>query len=748
MHHPVRHRLRALLAAAGVIVLSSIGLTALPASAAPVPTISVTQAPDGGGSITIKGSGFNGDPGIYLGIGPQGLPGFYAGAGSLIDGLTHFIGDGLEVGNSDMGKTVPMTDGGFSVTVSLPKKPESGLAIYTSKAHGQGFSDPSQNTVTRVSYAEPTPAADPKLVSTKIPAAGGKITISGSGYLAEEPGIYIGVGPVTARSFYAAFESGHIDRADVIWVSPSRTADSGTAPMKADGSFTVTFTIPAGTEDLAVFTSKAHNQGKSDSSLDAKLSVGSVPAPSAEPTEEPTTEPTHEPTMAPTKPTKPTKAPSEEPTTEPTPEPTKAPTTKPTKAPTKVVTSPKLSTSKVPAKGGKITVTGSGFSTAGPGIYLGMGPAGLPDFYKASEQLVEGTTVYISRTNTEGSTAIGRTARLNADGSFSVTIDVPSPSKTALALYTSKAHGQGVNDSSQNVQLKLAYGQSQTGTAPQTTPGSKPDTDTSATAGPTTQATKPAPSSSASPTTVSKKPVYKEICTTNQISGATLDWGLKSSFRNYIRSGVAKGGWTLGSVSYSGSRFGFTSGSGIFDKTKRTGSVGFPGSIHFTGHEGTLDLKLSKVRIVQSGPSTGTLYANVASSDTNGKKTNRSNVAFATLNLSGLSVSSNSVSVSGAPATLTAAGAAAFAGFYNAGATLDPVSFSFPVGKASGCSSVLLSAGTGIYAGTEIGQASGAGALASTGTESAIVLSVGGVLLLASGASLLMLRRPRFIRSH
>ena len=722
MHHPVRHRLRALFAAAGVIVLSSIGLTALPASAAPVPTISVTQAPDGGGSVTIKGSGFNGDPGIYLGIGPQGLPGFYAGAGSLIDGLTHFIGDGLEAGNSDMGKTVPMINGGFSVTVSLPEKPESGLAIYTSKAHGQGFSDPSQNTVTKVSYAEPTPAADPKLVSTKIPADGGKITISGSGYLAEEPGIYIGVGPATARSFYAAFESGQIDRADVLWVSPSRTAGSGTAPMKADGSFTVTFTIPAGTEDLAVFTSKAHNQGKSDSSLDAKLSVGSVPAPSAEPTEEPTTEPT--------------------------PEPTKTPSAKPTKAPSKVVTTPKLSTSTVPAKGGKITVTGAGFSTAGPGIYLGMGPAGLPDFYKASEQLIEGTTVYISRTNTEGTTAMGRTARLNADGSFSVTLDVPSPSKTALALYTSKAHGQGVNDSSQNVQLKLAYGQSQTGTAPQTTPGSTSDTDTRATAGPTAPATKPAPSSSASPTTVSKKPVYKEICTTNQISGATLDWGLKSSFRNYIRSGVAKGGWTLGSVSYSGSRFGFTSGSGIFDKTKRTGSVGFPGSIHFTGHEGTLDLKLSKVRIVQSGPSTGTLYANVASSDTNGKKTNRSNVAFATLNLSGLSVSSNSVSVSGAPATLTAAGAAAFAGFYNAGATLDPVSFSFPVGKASGCSSVLLSAGTGIYAGTEIGQASGAGALASTGTESAIVLSVGGVLLLASGASLLMLRRPRFIRSH
>ncbi len=730
MHHPARHRLRAIFAAAGVLVLSSIGLTAMPAMAAPVPTISVTQVPDGGGSVTIKGSGFNGDPGIYLGVGPQGLPGFYAGAGSLVDGLTHFIGKGLEAGNSDMGQTAPMRDGSFSITVALPEQPESGLAIYTSKAHGQGFSDPSQNTVTKISYAEPIPVADPKLVSTKIPAGGGKITISGTGYLAVEPGIYIGVGPATARSFYAAFESGQIDRADVLWVSPSRTSGSGTAPMKADGSFKVTFTIPAGTEDLAVFTSKAHNQGKSDPRLDAKLSVGSVPAPSPEPTEAPSPQPTEEPTKAPS------------------PQPTEEPGTKPSSEPTNAATAPRLSTTKIPATGGKVTVTGSGFSTSGPGIYLGLGPAGLPDFYKASEHLIEGSTVYISRTNTDGTTALGRTSRLDADGSFSVTIDVPAPSKKALALYTSMAHGQGVNDPSQNVQLKLAYGQSQTATAPQTTPGTRPNADPNVSAVPTAEAVTAVPSTSASPATVSRKPVYKEVCTANQISGATLSWGLKSSFRNYIRSGVAKGGWTLGSVTYSGSTFNFASGSGTFDKTKRTGTVGFPGSIHFTGHDGTLDLKLSNVRIAQNGPSAGTLYANVASSDTDGKKTNRSNIAFATLDLSGLSVSANTVSVSGAPATLTAAGAAAFAGFYNAGTALDPVSFSFPLGKASGCSNVLVSAGTGIYAGTELDNESGVGTLASTGAESAIVLSVGGALLLASGAGLLMLRRPRLVRSH
>lgn len=745
MHHRARHRLRAILAAAGAIALSTFGIGAMPATATPSPTISVSQAPNDGGTVTIKGSGFNGDPGIYLGVGPENLPGFYAGSGDLLDGFTHYIGNGLETGNSDMGKTAPMVDGSFSITLDVPSQPKSGLAIYTSKAHGQGFSDPSQNTVTKISFAAPEALAKPKLAATKIPDGGGKIVVSGTGYATSEPGIYIGVGPAGAKDFYAAFDSGKIARTDVLWVSPGKGAGNGTAPMKADGSFSVSFNIPAGSKDLAIFTSKAHNLGKSDPSMDSKLTIGSVPAP--ETTPEPSPKPEATPKPSPT----PEAKPSPTPTPETKPKPQESPKPKPRPDTTPAPKAPKLSTSKVPARGGKITVTGSGFSTSGPGIYLGLGPAGLSDFYKASEQLVDGETIYISRANTSGTTAMGRTAPLKADGSFSVSVVVPAPSSGALALYTSTAHGQGMTDTSQNVSLKLTYGKSQTGVAPQGEPDTTPPAKPSKSAGPSAP-TAQTPRDNRAPRTApaqaidSKKPVYKEICTANQVSGAKLSWGVKSSFRNYIRSGVAKGGWSLNAVSYSGSSFGFSAGSGSFDKTKRTGTVTFPGSIHFSGHEGTLDLALSNVRVIQSGPSAGTLYANVSSSDTDGKKTKRSNVAFAALDLSGLKVSAGAVSVAGAPATLTDSGATAFAGFYKAGDALDPLSFSLPLGQESGCTKVLVSAGTGMYAGT--GTGSGAGPLAATGTESAVVLSIGGSLLLASGALLLMLRRPHRVRSH
>ena len=47
-----------------------------------------------------------------------------------------------------------------------------------------------------------------------------------------------------------------------------------------------------------------------------------------------------------------------------------------------------VSAPSVPAAGGTITVTGSGFAADGVGIYLGLGPAGLPGFYLGANSLV------------------------------------------------------------------------------------------------------------------------------------------------------------------------------------------------------------------------------------------------------------------------------------------------------------------------------------------------------------------------
>jgi hypothetical protein len=156
------------------------------------------------------------------------------------------------------------------------------------------------------------------------------------------------------------------------------------------------------------------------------------------------------------------------------------------------------------------------------------------------------------------------------------------------------------------------------------------------------------------------------------IAGATLQWGIKESFRTYI------GGFANGAVTVSGNvaetpAYTWTGGVG----SEASGTVGYTGSVHFTGHSGALDLAISNVRIVKAD-ATGSIRADVASS---GVVT--TDVEFATLDLSGVATAGGVTSVSGAPATLTAAGAEAFAGFYDAGAELDSVSFSWPVEQAA-----------------------------------------------------------------
>ncbi|WP_424936175.1 MULTISPECIES: HtaA domain-containing protein [Bacteria] len=156
---PVRRRLIAALTAAA-LAFAGAATVAPSALAAGGATVTVTEAPRDGGSVTVTGSGFAGTtPGIYLGFGPAGLPGFYQGASSLTQVV--WIAPGNESGQSEAGPTAPMEeDGSFEVTIDVPAFAEgTGWALYTSKAHGQGFADPSQNTITPVSYVAPAPVS-------------------------------------------------------------------------------------------------------------------------------------------------------------------------------------------------------------------------------------------------------------------------------------------------------------------------------------------------------------------------------------------------------------------------------------------------------------------------------------------------------------------------------------------------------------------------------------------------------------
>lgn len=117
---------------------------------------------------------------------------------------------------------------------------------------------------------------------------------------------------------------------------------------------------------------------------------------------------------------------------------------------------PALSVPQAPRAGGTITVTGSGFSGASPGIYLGIGPAGLAGFYQGASQITD--VVWIAPGNADGSSGQGRTAPMTADGTLTVKVTVPAHSDGAqYAIYTSKAHGQGFADTSQNTITALAW---------------------------------------------------------------------------------------------------------------------------------------------------------------------------------------------------------------------------------------------------------------------------------------------------
>ncbi|MFJ2299133.1 HtaA domain-containing protein [Oerskovia paurometabola] len=214
-------------------------------------------------------------------------------------------------------------------------------------------------------------------------------------------------------------------------------------------------------------------------------------------------------------------------------------------------------------------------------------------------------------------------------------------------------------------------------------------------------------------------------CYAQGVNGATLSWGVSDPFRAYIAGPIAKGSVSTSGVKDNGSSYTWSGGKGSFNTDLGKGRTSFAGSVKFTGHDGILDLQISNPRVQVDGGS-GTLIVDVVSSDMQGNKSTSKGVAFASLNLSGKkSTSGSTITWTGASATLTAAGAKAFAGFYEPGTALAPVTFSFPVGGDVECD---------VHSG-----------LADTGADSATVAAFG-VMLLLGGAGLLAASKRRRAR--
>ncbi|MFD8953750.1 HtaA domain-containing protein [Streptomyces xanthophaeus] len=177
------------------------------------------------------------------------------------------------------------------------------------------------------------------------------------------------------------------------------------------------------------------------------------------------------------------------------------------------------------------------------------------------------------------------------------------------------------------------------------------------------------------------------------VQGGRLDWGIKSSFQSYVTGPIAKGSFKLknGAATAGGSLFRFHSAAGSYDPDSGEFNASFTGGVSFQGHQKPdgayeLDMTVSRPTVKISG-GRGTLYVDVSSKakDT-GQVTSQSQVPFAALNLGGINMKGGTtpIALSNVPATLTDQGAKAFAGYYAAGAPLDPLSLSADVVAPAG----------------------------------------------------------------
>jgi len=171
------------------------------------------------------------------------------------------------------------------------------------------------------------------------------------------------------------------------------------------------------------------------------------------------------------------------------------------------------------------------------------------------------------------------------------------------------------------------------------------------------------------------------------VTGGNVDWGVKQSFRNYVTSPIAmgtiatsQGGTTNPDGSY---RFPITGGEAA---SADRPSVGTVGKVKFSGHAGALDFTIFNVRVVLDGTASGPcLIADADTKKLNGGGTTESyrDVRFAKLDTTGITPTAGTTWTN-VPATLTAEGSPAFAGFYDPGEELDPVTFSYATGAGTG----------------------------------------------------------------
>ncbi|MGO2111014.1 MAG: HtaA domain-containing protein [Pseudoclavibacter sp.] len=182
-----------------------------------------------------------------------------------------------------------------------------------------------------------------------------------------------------------------------------------------------------------------------------------------------------------------------------------------------------------------------------------------------------------------------------------------------------------------------------------------------------------------------------DTATDCEISGGALSWGVKESFRAYISGSIANGSWeTSDGAAYETPDFLWSGAAGRFDPATGTGAVSFTGTLHFTGHDGVLDLTLANPTIEFDGQGGAALLLDARSSDMEGEVAVDAEQEW----VGDISVDQDLASADGelmiseAPTTLTNSGASAFAGFYEAGVELDPLTLTLELGDCDAAAAV------------------------------------------------------------
>jgi hypothetical protein len=162
------------------------------------------------------------------------------------------------------------------------------------------------------------------------------------------------------------------------------------------------------------------------------------------------------------------------------------------------------------------------------------------------------------------------------------------------------------------------------------------------------------------------------------VDDASLTWGFKESFRSYISGSIANGEWTVADgATYTVPDFGFSNGTGGYDPETAEGLLAFAGSIAFTGHGGLLNTTVSNPQLRLIDETSAIVLLDIAGTTQEGAAIDSKAVEFGSVDLTGaVTTDDGVVTITAAPAVLTAAGAEAF-GTYPEGEELDPITASF-----------------------------------------------------------------------